>query len=151
MELSNAAKVIFRQIVECVQKLHKGGVVHRDIKDENILINPETLEIKLIDFGCASKKKSFYRSCRGTSEFWPIEWFEQHIYQPEPLTVWSLGSVLYILLCGEWEFENGTHIRNFKSENSLSTDAKNLINSIFCSNYSKRATFDQILDSKWLS
>ena len=147
----DAAKVIWKQIVECAQKLYNGGVIHRDIKDENILINPETLEIKLIDFGCASKKKSVYRSCRGTPEFWPIEWYEQHIYEPEPLTVWSLGSVLYILLTGEWEFENGNHIRNFKSEVYLSTDAKNLINYIFCSNSSKQANFDQILKSKWLN
>ncbi|KAL0181694.1 hypothetical protein M9458_024100, partial [Cirrhinus mrigala] len=48
----DVARVIMRQAVCAAQTCCQRGVLHRDIKMENILINPETLEVKLIDFGC---------------------------------------------------------------------------------------------------
>lgn len=47
----NIAKFIFQQIVDTVVQVHALGIVHRDIKDENILIDMRTLKVKLIDFG----------------------------------------------------------------------------------------------------
>ena len=146
-----AAKVIFKQIVECSNQLFKGGLIHRDLKDENVLINPATLEIKIIDFGCASVRKPVYTSCRGTPEFWPSEWYQSRSYEPEPLTVYSLGAILYILLVGEWNFENGTHLRNFLDEKHISPSAMKLLESMLCSNPSKRASFKNILKSKFLT
>ena len=45
------ARFLFRQVVETVCAVHARGVVHRDLKDENLLIDPETLKLTLIDFG----------------------------------------------------------------------------------------------------
>ena len=42
---------LFMQLVDTVSECHEKGVVHRDIKDENILIDINTFKIKLIDFG----------------------------------------------------------------------------------------------------
>ena len=49
------SKVITRQLVEALNEIHVHHIVHRDLKLENILIHPDTLEIKIIDFGCAKR------------------------------------------------------------------------------------------------
>jgi len=75
------AKIIFKQVVEAVGHIHSCGVVHRDIKDENVILNRESGEVKLIDFGCGTLlKEAPYRDFSGTPEFYPPEWFESKIY-----------------------------------------------------------------------
>ena len=49
---------------------------HRDVKDENILLNSKTLHVKLIDFGCGTRlKETHYNEFAGTPEFYPPEWY----------------------------------------------------------------------------
>ena len=48
-------KAILRQVIKTCQRLIEVGVDHRDIKDENLLYNPETRHVKLLDFGSASR------------------------------------------------------------------------------------------------
>ncbi|XP_056335158.1 serine/threonine-protein kinase pim-2-like [Danio aesculapii] len=76
------------------------GVFHRDIKLENLLVNTDTLEVKLIDFGCGVLLQEFgYDSFCGTKEYFPPEYFLSNEYHAEPSTVWSLGVLLFLLLC----------------------------------------------------
>ena len=49
------ARKIFVQLVKTVQQITQAGVIHRDIKDENILIDTQTHQIKLIDFGSGAR------------------------------------------------------------------------------------------------
>ena len=64
------AKIIFKQVIGAVAHIHSSGVVHRDIKDENIVLNRETGAIKIIDFGCGTLlKASPYRDFSGTPQF----------------------------------------------------------------------------------
>ncbi|MGD1700290.1 ATP-binding sensor histidine kinase [Dapis sp. BLCC M229] len=59
-KLSPGAKDISRfldiaiQIAEIVYKLHQNRIIHKDIKPANILINPETKQVKIIDFSISS-------------------------------------------------------------------------------------------------
>lgn len=64
------ARVIFKQIITTVIQVHKAGVVHRDIKDENILIDTRTYKVKLIDFGSGAKlHNEIYSDFDGTIIF----------------------------------------------------------------------------------
>ena len=49
------ARKIFTQLIKTVNQITQAGVIHRDIKDENILIDTQTYQIKLIDFGSGAK------------------------------------------------------------------------------------------------
>lgn len=62
----NECRELFRQVVTCVSACYKAGVLHRDIKDENILLNTHTRRIRLIDFGSgAFLKEAEYTDFEG--------------------------------------------------------------------------------------
>ena len=100
--------IIFRNILLAVQHLKEKHIFHRDLKDENILLNPATLDVKLIDFGCATdfNEKRIYTKLSGTPEFMPPEAFREGQYMAENSTVWSLGIILFTLLNGRLPFED---------------------------------------------
>lgn len=60
------ARAMFRRVVETVQLVHEAGVVHRDIKDENVVIDLETGNVRLIDFGSGAElRDGFYNEFDG--------------------------------------------------------------------------------------
>ncbi|KAM9495175.1 serine/threonine-protein kinase pim-2-like [Clarias gariepinus] len=107
------ARIITQQVIHAAHHCSDRGVFHRDIKAENILLNPRTLEIKLIDFGCGDLLKNTpYTEFAGTTTFCPPEWIIKGEYEAEPATVWGLGVFLYHLLCGKELFCKAKDIVN---------------------------------------
>merc|ERR1719367_2569262 len=100
-------KTMFSEIVNTVIQCRDSGVLHRDIKDENILVDLNTMKTKLIDFGSGcfynhqTQRKKIFEEFRGTRVYSPPEWFQLGEYTGDGLTVWSLGILLYDMLCGD--------------------------------------------------
>ena len=96
-------------------------------KDENIIINLDTLQCSLIDFGCATEMTNQSTSifC-GTLEFYPPEYYQTGYYNQSDLTAWSVGLVLYLLLIGHLPFNSVDELLKFDIEtNSGISDLKN--------------------------
>ncbi|KAI8384618.1 kinase-like domain-containing protein [Radiomyces spectabilis] len=98
-------KSIFRQVADAVRHLHDHSIVHRDIKDENVILDGAGA-VRLIDFGSAAYMKAGRRfdTFFGTLEFSSPEVLRGHTYEGPPQDVWALGILLYTLICRENPF-----------------------------------------------
>lgn len=146
------AKDIFRQLLTTLVSCHQKGVVHRDIKDENILIDLNTFKIKLIDFGSGCfLEDRVYREFQGTRVYSPPEWVNSRAYRPEGLTVWSLGVLLYDMVCGDIPFETDEDIcgadPSFPSH--VSSACRSLILSCLRLRPRDRLALESILSHPW--
>nr|CAB3264886.1 serine/threonine-protein kinase par-1-like [Phallusia mammillata] len=147
------ACMIFRQILTAVYHIHTRGVVHRDIKDENIVLNRDTGEAKLIDFGCGTLIHEHpYRDFSGTPEFYPPEWFNEHYYNARTAAIWSLGVLLFDMLCGEIPFKSKTKIAQgkFDFKGNVSSEAKHLITWMLSFKPESRPTLVDIMQHPWI-
>ncbi|KAI2660113.1 Serine/threonine-protein kinase pim-3 [Labeo rohita] len=92
----NMAWVIMRQVTTAAQMCCRRGVLHRDLTPESFQINPDTLELKLINFGCGEiLTDAAYTSFTGAEQYCPPEYLITGEYHGKPATVWSLGIFLF--------------------------------------------------------
>ncbi|RYP66172.1 hypothetical protein DL771_007948 [Monosporascus sp. 5C6A] len=99
---------IFTQLVGAVSYVHLQSCVHRDLKLENILLDKHE-NVKLVDFGFTREyegKTNHLQTFCGTICYSAPEMLKGEKYAGEKVDVWSLGVILYALLCGELPFDD---------------------------------------------
>lgn len=104
------AIIIYKQVVDIVVDLFYEGIFHRDIKEENILVQRHSLQVMLIDLGGATDvHDGYYKETQGTQTYLPPEVFQNEQYKAEPYTTWQLGFLLYSLIEGQEPFKEYDH------------------------------------------
>ena len=148
------AKKIFKNLVVAVKLIHDQKIIHRDIKDTNVLVNPDTNAVKIIDFGLSSHFTARHEtSFVGTKAFAPAEWHEKKSYQPLKAESFALGWTLFVMLEGDDPFTCRQNLLNGQIEFSnigTSNPCKDLLKSLLSPNPEKRPLPIDILRSTWL-
>lgn len=149
-----------RQIISGLKYLHNKGILHRDLKLGNFFVN-ENMELRLGDFGLAAKLETVEQRKKticGTPNYLAPEVLNRQGHGTES-DVWSLGCVIYTLLCGNPPFETLDLKETYKCIKevryslppSLSPAAQKLISAVLQKNPSDRLTLDQILVHEYFS
>ncbi|KAH9823977.1 kinase-like domain-containing protein [Melampsora americana] len=129
------AKYVFAQLVDVVGCLHYNGFVHRDIKDENIVID-DKYRVKLIDFGSTflfdyRKEVPSLSRFYGTMNFAAPEILKKGTYQPVAAEIWSLGILLTILVTGESFFRDTEAVKAYRASAPNSPISESCMDLIF--------------------
>ena len=154
------AKILFRQIIQGIRYIHSRGIVHRDIKLENILLDLNNI-IKICDFGVGKliKPNTILKDQCGTPVYMAPEILKGNGYKGFPVDVWSAGVALYIMLSGTLPFnkdkdhdlEYSILNNNIKEIKDISDEGNNLLKNILEKDPNKRYTCNQILEHPWLN
>lgn len=156
---------LFKQLCLAVQYLHGVNVAHRDIKCENLLLD-QHYNLKLCDFGLSEKltyvngKVVLSDTHCGTLHYAAPEILKNLPYNPMVSDVWSMGVVLYMMLCGSLPFSTACktklvqlqmrHSVIFPTHSSVSAEAAVLIHSILHPVVEHRITVSGMLESPWV-
>lgn len=160
-------KVFFRQILSGVSYAHAHNICHRDLKLANLLICDGN-QLKIADFGLSAffRPGSDFKSHCGSLSYLAPEVFRDSSTSGPPLDVWSLGVILFAMLCGRLPFADvsladGKRTDSevlkrrivrcqYKVDARLKPDAKDLIQNMLLLNPLERATLPDIFDHCFL-
>ncbi|KAG6876063.1 hypothetical protein C0992_001109 [Termitomyces sp. T32_za158] len=156
------ARYVFTQVVDAVCYLDSQGITHRDIKDENLVID-RNLKVKLIDFGSAvvvdpSEPRPYYTLFYGTTAYASPEILLKKQYQAPPAEIWTLGILLSFLLTGTSPFatvkdaiRGKISLLEFTGTSCLSEAALDLMRRCLDPNPKTRATIAEVKAHPWFA
>ncbi|XP_066602833.1 MAP/microtubule affinity-regulating kinase 3-like isoform X2 [Prorops nasuta] len=154
------ARATFAQILSAVEYCHATGVAHRDLKAENLLLDSQ-MNVKIADFGFSNRFSPGERLSTwcGSPPYAAPEVFKGKHYAGPEIDVWSLGVVLYVLVCGALPFDGSTlqSLRDrvlsgrFRIPYFMSTDCESLIRKMLVLEPAKRYTIPQIKRHRWMA
>ena len=167
-----AARRLFSQLVEAIRMIHDHGLCHRDVKPENAIVCEPHGDLKLIDFGLAKGLDSVATRAVGTPDYMAPEMLDKHDvdgnvrrtkYDAKACDVWSCGVFCYIMLTGQYPFQNPDRPNSVKLtlENivkgniapmprSISNEVKDLILRMLHPDPKKRITLREVSRHPWV-
>ncbi|KRZ16512.1 Maternal embryonic leucine zipper kinase [Trichinella zimbabwensis] len=165
------ARHFFRQIVAAVVFVHEQGFAHRDLKPENLLLTDD-LRLKLIDFGLCAKPEyglqDSLNTCCGSPAYAAPEIISGKAYYGNETDVWSMGVLLYTLLCGCLPFDDDNitamyrkiqanilillfpYSGQYKEPTDVSSNAVNLLRCMLQKDPAKRIKAKELLTHPWV-
>ncbi|XP_010613651.1 serine/threonine-protein kinase 33 isoform X1 [Fukomys damarensis] len=170
----NETRWIIQSLASAIAYLHNKDIVHRDLKLENIMVkssfidanNEMNLNIKVTDFGLAVQKhgrsEAMLQATCGTPIYMAPEVINAHDYSQQ-CDIWSIGVIMYILLCGGPPFLANSEEKLFelirKGElhfedpiwDSISDSAKCVLKQLLKVDPAHRITAKELLDNQWLT
>ncbi|XP_062411110.1 calcium/calmodulin-dependent protein kinase type II subunit beta isoform X4 [Sardina pilchardus] len=154
------------QILESVSHIHQHDIVHRDLKPENLLLASKckNAAVKLADFGLAIEVQGDQQAWfgfAGTPGYLSPEVLRKEAYG-KPVDIWACGVILYILLVGYppfWDEDQHKLYQQIKAGaydfpspewDTVTPEAKNLINQMLTINPTKRISAQEALKHPWV-
>lgn len=148
------ARNFFKQTLDCVLACQERGVVHRDVKDENLLVDTTTDKVILIDFGSGGlTSEEEQRRFEGTRVYAPPEWVLGQRYINDRLTVWGLGILLYNMVAGDVPFkEDWQTVAGLKCKvkPEVSPSCWALLQRLLAVDEKQRIRLEEVEHSAWL-
>lgn len=155
------SRMFFRQIISAVSYLHDSGYAHRDLKPENVLLDRDQ-NLKIIDFGLCAKPQGgmdslLLTSC-GSPTYAAPELIQGVQYHGSGVDIWSMGVILYTLLCGCLPFESDNIEELFRKilrgkyvePGWLSSGSKRLLRRMLCVDPAKRISIGELINDPWI-
>ncbi|PRD30360.1 UNVERIFIED_CONTAM: PAS domain-containing serine/threonine-protein kinase [Trichonephila clavipes] len=148
------ASYIFRQIVSALSYLHGLSILHRDIKDENLIID-ERFHVKLIDFGSAAfmKEGKLFSTFCGTMEYCSPEVIRGNKYRGPELEMFALGVTLYTIMAGENPFIGADEILlgEYDVPSRWTEELVDLVAHLLEPDPKERATLSEVENNCWVN
>lgn len=156
----------FHQLSSAIKYCHDLDIVHRDLKCENLLLDKD-FNIKLSDFGFSKRcqrddsgRLTLSKTFCGSAAYAAPEVLQGIPYQPKVYDVWSLGVILYIMVCGSMPYDDSNikkmlriqkeHRINFPRSKHLTGECKDLIYRMLQPDVSRRLHIDEVLSHPWV-
>ncbi|KAI6187156.1 Non-specific serine/threonine protein kinase [Aphelenchoides besseyi] len=151
------ARHFFRQLVTAIAYAHKMGYVHRDLKPENLLIK-EPLQLKVIDFGLSARSGRLLETYCGSLCYAAPEIISNKPYEGPLADIWSMGVLLYILVCGSSPFNmddqravtQNITAGKYRLPEYLSEECQDLLRKMMTVDLKKRITMNKVIEHKWV-
>ncbi|PVZ96674.1 hypothetical protein BB558_007404 [Smittium angustum] len=158
--MEREARLFFRQIVSAVDYCHRNCIIHRDLKLENVMLDGER-RVRLIDFGFANTfnwDKELDTFC-GSPFYAAPEMVNGIKYTGPEVDIWSMGVILFFMLCGRTPFE-GENLKEIYDKISkgrfvmpqfLSATACDLLQRMLTVNPKKRINMAEVRNHAWIN
>ncbi|XP_053135988.1 testis-specific serine/threonine-protein kinase 1-like [Hemicordylus capensis] len=160
------AREMFCQLCAAIKYCHDADIVHRDLKCENLLLDKD-YHIKLTDFGFSKwlardeeGRVIHSKTFCGSAAYAAPEVLQGIPYEPKTYDMWSLGVVLYIMVCGSMPYDDCNiqkmlrlqkeHRVHFPKSKNQSVECRDLIYRMLQPDVSRRLQIEEVINHVWM-